>query len=113
MDKRFQKIRPLLKLEEFGRETSLFDILVDYYTIMYEDKKIAKMIQDVAISIFTKLSCRGVARVDFILKGKKLYVLEINTIPGMTENSLIPKSARAAGMSSSQLLDTIIKDAMR
>ena len=77
------------------------------------DKKIAKMIQDVAISIFTKLSCRGVARVDFILKGKKLYVLEINTIPGMTENSLIPKSARAAGMSSSQLLDTIIKDAMR
>ena len=42
MDKRFQKIRPLLKLEEFGRETSLFDILVDYYTIMYEEKKIAK-----------------------------------------------------------------------
>lgn len=77
------------------------------------DKKIAKMIQDVAINIFTKLSCRGVARVDFILKGKRLYVLEINTIPGMTENSLIPKSARAVGMSSSQLLDTIIKDAMR
>ena len=102
----------ILKLSEINSENR---IDADYFKQEYLelDKKIAKMIQDVAISIFTKLSCRGVARVDFILKGKKLYVLEINTIPGMTENSLIPKSARAAGMSSSQLLDTIIKDAMR
>ncbi|HBG38835.1 MAG TPA: D-alanine--D-alanine ligase, partial [Clostridiaceae bacterium] len=40
------------------------------------------------------------------------YVLEINTLPGMTSNSLFPKSARAAGISFSELLNLIIKYSM-
>ena len=44
-----------------------------------------------------------------IIKGEDVYLLETNTIPGMTENSLVPLSARAAGMSFSQLLDRLIE----
>lgn len=75
------------------------------------DKKTSNQLQKLALQVFILLECRGVARVDFLLKGKKIYVLEINTIPGMTENSLIPKAAMAAGISYPQLLDTIIKNA--
>ncbi|MNT43983.1 D-alanine--D-alanine ligase [compost metagenome] len=48
------------------------------------------------------------ARVDMLLRNGIPYVLEMNTLPGMTRNSLLPKSAQAAGMSYSQLLDVII-----
>jgi D-alanine-D-alanine ligase len=54
------------------------------------------------------LKCRVWSRSDMILKGEKVYVLETNTIPGMTETSLVPLSARTAGMSLSQFLDRLI-----
>jgi D-alanine-D-alanine ligase len=44
-----------------------------------------------------------------IIKGEKIYPLETNTIPGMTETSLVPLSARAANLSFSQLLDKLIE----
>jgi D-alanine-D-alanine ligase len=43
-----------------------------------------------------------------IVKDKKAYLLETNTVPGMTEQSLFPLAARAAGLSFSQLLDQLI-----
>ena len=55
--------------------------------------------------------CKGFARVDMIIRQNKIYVLEINTIPGLTANSLLPKEARAAGISYPELLDRIISDA--
>jgi D-alanine-D-alanine ligase len=44
-----------------------------------------------------------------ILNGQKIYVLETNTIPGMTATSLLPQAAKAAGMNFSQLLDRLIQ----
>ena len=55
------------------------------------------------------LQCRVWSRTDMIIKDKEVYILETNTIPGMTENSLVPLSAKAAGMSLSQLLDRLIE----
>ena len=61
-------------------------------------------IQKMAIDCFNALGCRGAARVDFILGNDgRPYVLEINTIPGMTSHSLLPKAAAKAGISMSQL----------
>jgi len=62
-----------------------------------------------SMAIFRTIGCRGFARVDFIIKNGKPYVLEINTIPGLTSQSLLPKEAIAEGMSYSQLLDKIIE----
>lgn len=56
------------------------------------------------------LGCSVYSRVDFILsEDNKLYCLEVNTLPGMTELSLVPKSAQASGMEFNELIEEIIK----
>lgn len=70
-------------------------------------------IQAAALTAHQVLGCRGMSRTDFILLGKKLYVLEINTIPGMTPTSLLPQEAKYDGYSFSEMLDLIITAALR
>jgi D-alanine-D-alanine ligase len=58
------------------------------------------------------LGCEGLSRVDFMLdEGGRAYCLEINTIPGMTELSLVPKAASAAGYAFEQVVDMVLKTA--
>jgi D-alanine-D-alanine ligase len=72
-------------------------------------KSLTKSIQNLSLKVFKIIGCRGFARVDFILKNNKSpIILEINTIPGLTPMSLLPKAAQAAGISYSKLLYTII-----
>ncbi|MGB6882230.1 MAG: D-alanine--D-alanine ligase, partial [Microgenomates group bacterium] len=76
--------------------------------------KLTKRVQQMAIDVYKAIGCKGFSRVDFILKnGRRPIVLEINTIPGLTPMSLLPKAAKAAGISYSQLLDKIIKYAIK
>lgn len=71
---------------------------------------VARICQDVALKAHKALRCRGFSRVDLILDGKEHpVVLECNTIPGMTETSLLPMAARAAGMEFGDLLETILE----
>ena len=60
--------------------------------------------------IYENMGCSGVVRMDYILSGKDLYFLEINTIPGMTNASLVPKMVRAAGMQVTEFLSDIIEN---
>ncbi len=78
-------------------------------------EEIRKKIQKYALKIFKALDCHDLARADFIWSDVdgKLYFLEINTIPGMTSASLAPKAAKAAGMSFTQFLDELIKEAVK
>lgn len=71
-------------------------------------KELARKAKSLALKVYKAFDCRGFARVDMMLKKSKIYVLEINTIPGLTKNSLVPKSARASGIEFPQLLDKII-----
>jgi D-alanine-D-alanine ligase len=59
-----------------------------------------KEIQRLAVEAFQAIGCRGWARADFMVRStdRKPYLLEINTSPGMTSHSLVPKSAAAAGI---------------
>ncbi len=75
--------------------------------------KTARAVQRAAIAAHRAIGCSGYSRTDFILATDgTLYVLEINTLPGLTQNSLLPKAAAAAGISFPKLLDTIIKNAL-
>jgi D-alanine-D-alanine ligase len=65
--------------------------------------------QAYAVAAHRALNCQGYSRTDMILKDGKLYVLETNTIPGMTATSLFPQAAAAAGISFSRLLDRLIE----
>jgi len=69
---------------------------------------LTKKVQELSIEVFKAIKGKGYARVDFMVHENKPYILEINTLPGMTPNSLLPQEARAAGTSYSELLDKII-----
>lgn len=65
-----------------------------------------------ALRLYDLLGCQGVARVDFRFDGKRHYCLEINTIPGMTELSLVPMAARAVGIGFEALVEDLCRDAL-
>lgn len=65
--------------------------------------------QQYAMTAHKALHCRGYSRTDMILRDDELYVLETNTIPGMTATSLFPQAARVAGYSFGQLLDRLVQ----
>jgi len=71
-------------------------------------KEMEKKVKEIAKFAFNAIGCRIWARIDMIVKDERVYLLEVNTIPGMTENSLFPLSAKKAGMSFSELLDRLI-----
>lgn len=75
------------------------------------DAALTRQIQQVSEKIYRHLDCRGAARVDFMLREREFYCLEVNTIPGMTETSLLPKAAAEAGLSFEQLVEQILLDA--
>ena len=70
--------------------------------------KLAEIAQGYAKIAHRALFCRGYSRTDLILKGNQFFVLETNTIPGMTANSLLPLAARSAGIEFGRLLDRLI-----
>lgn len=71
-------------------------------------EKISKKAKKIASKVYQLLGCRGFGRIDMIVKNGIIYVLEVNTIPGLTPNSLLPKAAKSAGISFSKLIEKII-----
>jgi len=73
------------------------------------DDELTRKAQSYAKMSHKALFCRGYSRTDMILKGDNIYVLETNTIPGMTATSLLPQAAAAAGISFTRLMDQLIE----
>ena len=75
---------------------------------------VSREIKQLSIRTYQALGCNGAARVDFRITPKgKPYVLEINTVPGMTETSLLPMAAGKAGLSYDALTEQILQSALR
>jgi D-alanine-D-alanine ligase len=72
-------------------------------------KEVCKKIQAYALKAHSVLGCKGFSRSDMIVTGNDVYLLETNTLPGMTKNSLFPLAIRAAGLSIPQFLDRLIE----
>jgi D-alanine-D-alanine ligase len=70
--------------------------------------------QKLAVDVYELLGCRGVARVDLMLErdSGELWVLEVNVVPGMTETSLLPQAADAAGTSFDELVEHLLAGAL-
>ena len=76
------------------------------------DKETTRHVQELAVATYKVLGCSGVARVDVMLdEAGKGYVLEANTVPGMTATSLVPKAAAAVGISFPDLCEKILLSA--
>ncbi len=69
--------------------------------------------KEIALKSFHALQCEGVARIDMMYEtaAREIAVLEINTVPGMTQTSLLPKAARAVGLEFTDVVDLILKSA--
>lgn len=85
----------------------------DYLVPAPVNSPVYEQISADALRLYDLIGCEGVARVDFRLDGDDYSCLEINTIPGMTEHSLVPKTAAAVGIGFSALVDDLCQAAVQ
>ncbi|NFR85335.1 MULTISPECIES: D-alanine--D-alanine ligase [unclassified Clostridium] len=77
-------------------------------------KELHEEVEEMALATYKVLKCEVYSRVDMIVTEDKVpYILEVNTLPGMTPNSLIPKSAAGVNISFSELIDMIIDESIK
>ncbi|MFA6604970.1 MAG: D-alanine--D-alanine ligase [Patescibacteria group bacterium] len=102
-------IEVVSKNDFFDYASKYDDKLVDEICPAKIDTVLSKKLQEQALKMHLALNARHISRSDFIVADDKIYFLETNTIPGMTNNSLLPKSIRAGGENFANLLDIWIK----
>jgi len=70
---------------------------------------------ELALAAHRAMGCQGATRTDMMIRSEtnEIFILEVNTLPGMTGTSLLPNSAKAAGISFPDLCDWIAQDALR
>ena len=102
-----------------GDQYSFFDYEAKYQPGATEEicparisEALTQKAQEYAVRAHQALRCRGYSRTDMIVSDNEAYVLETNTIPGMTATSLYPQAAAAAGIGFSELLDRLIELAL-
>ena len=107
----------VLPVTEIISKNEFFDYEAKYTPGRSEEVSPADMpevitneIQSISRYIYDVLGCKGIVRVDFIVIGEKPFFIEINTIPGMTKESLVPKQAAAAGISLEQLYSMAVEN---
>ena len=78
------------------------------------EERISKHIQEVSSHLYDLLGCRGIVRFDYIhdMEADELYFLEVNTIPGQSAESIVPKQAKAMGISPAELYEMSIQAAL-
>ncbi|OFI01511.1 D-alanine--D-alanine ligase [Clostridium acetireducens DSM 10703] len=111
--------RKMLPVIAIKPKSAFFDYTAKYTkeaseeVIVELEENLHKKVEEMSIKCWDALKCRVYVRVDMIISNGKPYVLELNTLPGMTSNSLFPKSAASIGMSFSELLDKIIEYSLK
>lgn len=81
---------------------------------VYEfSKTIQTKINEMALKAYNACKCRAFARIDFLIENDEVYMLEINTLPGMTKNSILPKSLKSSGYEYKQVIDLLIESSMK
>lgn len=109
--------REVFPVLEIKPKHNIYDYECKYTPGMSEYEVPAKIsnelsgnLQKTSLTAFKALGCEGYARVDFMLSNDNVdYCLEVNTLPGMTSTSLVPKMAKSAGITFEELVDRIIK----
>jgi D-alanine-D-alanine ligase len=101
------------KREFYDYEAKYLDGETQYIIPPQIEKAIYQGVKNTALKAYKVLNCRGAARVDIIVTREgKSYILEVNTLPGMTSTSLLPKIAKEAGFTFTQLIENILIDSL-
>lgn len=109
-----------LPISEVATENDFFDFEAKYVGSKTEEITPARisteettLVQETAKSIYQVLGCRGPIRIDFFLIAGQVYVIEVNTVPGMSPKSFLPQQAEAAGIPLSRIFHSAIEQALR
>ncbi|MDR0954103.1 MAG: D-alanine--D-alanine ligase [Rikenellaceae bacterium] len=110
----------LFPATEIVSKNEFFDYQAKYTPGMSEEitparipESEARELNRLSLLIYQWLCCRGVVRIDYIIRQGTPFLIEINTVPGMSAGSIIPKQAAAIGMTLTELFDKIITDTLR
>jgi D-alanine-D-alanine ligase len=104
-----------LPLTEIVTTQEFFDFEAKYNGASEEitparvDKEVFEKVQELAVKIYGDLNCRGMIRVDFIIQSGVPFVIEVNTVPGFSEASIIPQQAAAVGIDKKSLISAVIE----
>ncbi|MEK4760440.1 D-alanine--D-alanine ligase [Viridibacillus sp. FSL E2-0187] len=110
------KLLPVISIRhqgEFFDYTSKYNDVATIEEVVQLPPETHNRVALTAISCYKSLKCSVYARIDMMIKNGVPYVLEVNTLPGMTKNSLLPKSAQSADIPYHQLLDLIIENSLK
>lgn len=98
------------KNEFFDYEAKYTDGMAEEVTPAEIPDELAKQCQSISSRIYDLLDCRGLVRIDFINRDGELYFLELNGVPGMSRESIIPKQIRTLGHTESEIYNLIIRE---
>jgi len=102
------------KLEFFDYQAKYTEGLSDEITPADIPAELAATIRRMALAAYRACRCRGMVRIDFIVTPAGIpYMIEVNSIPGMSSGSIIPKQLRAMGMTIAQVYDIIIGESFK
>jgi len=101
------------KNEFFDYESKYNPALADEVVPADLPENLAKKCQQISLEIYEMLNCYGICRIDYIMHNNEFYFLEINTVPGMTKNSIVPKQIKALNMSVGEVYGKLIDDAIK
>lgn len=101
------------KNDFFDYEAKYNAELADEITPADITDKIEKKCTDITRKIYSLLNCRGIVRIDYILFGSELYFLEVNTVPGMTRESIFPKQIKASNYTITEVYTMVIEEALK
>lgn len=108
-----------LPVTEVVPKNDFFDFEAKYTAGMAEEitparisDELTSRIQKLSSAIYDLLDCKGIVRVDYIIKENNIYLLEVNTTPGMTATSFIPQQIAALGVPIKNVFTEIIEDAI-
>jgi D-alanine-D-alanine ligase len=108
-----------LPATEIVSENAFFDFEAKYLGKSQEitpariSHAMMERVQSLAVNIYRLLECGGMIRVDMIITEEGPFVIEVNTVPGFTEASIIPQQAAAVGISKTQLISTVIDECLK
>jgi D-alanine-D-alanine ligase len=100
------------KNEFFDYEAKYTEGKAEEITPARIEERLTVKCQELASQIYNLTDSSGIIRVDFIIKGNQLYFLELNSIPGMSRESIIPKQVESAGLKMEEVLQWVIDDAV-
>lgn len=99
--------------EFYDYEAKYVDDSVDLVVPAKLPQDISDRVRALACQAFTALDCEGLARVDVFVQGDKIFINELNTMPGFTSISMFPRMWQETGKSYPELIDYLIQDALR